>query len=144
MLTNQQLHDRTSTEFQRYKLTKTSRDHRIEFTKQQTEEYFSDRGEMPSPSVLERMATLILQDELADATPWKSQRNEYHIQSEREELDYYKGLVAKQVPDTMTATGADARTPHRRKRTPAENAHIDRVMGGKRRNDYKSSETSSI
>jgi len=136
VLTNQGLHNAISTEFTRFKREHTNRQRRIDVTERLTEQYFAEHGAMPSASVLERMATLILQDELADATPWKSQNNEYHIQSEREELDYYKGLVAKQVPDTIATTGVDMRTPTRRKRTPAENAHIDREMGGKRKNIY--------
>lgn len=135
--TIQDAHNDITEQFTQFKRTQTDRASRMDFSNRLTEQYFAINDKIPPVTVLDRLATLILQDELADATPWKSQNNEYHIQSEREELDYYKGLVAKQVPDTIAASGVDMRTPTRRRRTPAENAHIDREMGGKRKNVYR-------
>lgn len=142
--TNQNAHDDITEQFTQFKRIGTDRASRMTFSISLTERYLATNDKIPPVGVLDRLATLILQDELTDATPWKSQNNEYHIQSPREELDYYKGLVARQVPETLAADGIDMRTPTRRQRTPAENAHIDREMGGKRRNDYKSKTSTSV
>lgn len=136
-MNNQDAHDAITSEFTRYKAEKTSRADRMAFSERLSEQYFAEHGKWPNGSVLDRLSTLILQDEIADATPWKSQRNEYHIQSPREELDYYKGLTARSIPETIAADGTDKRIPTRRKRLPSENASIDRQAGRKRRNDYK-------
>lgn len=136
-MNNQDAHEAITTEFTRYKTEKTSRAERMAFSEQLSEQYFVKNGNWPAVSVLDRLSTLILQDELTDATPWKSQRNEYHIQSPREELDYYKGLTARSIPETMATDGTDKRIPTRRKRLPSEYAAIDRQAGRKRRNDYQ-------
>lgn len=136
-ITNQHLHELITDQFTLYKAEGTTREQRVSFVNDVTENYFAQWGKNPPGSALDRMATLILQDELTDNTPWKSQRNEYHIQSPREELDYYKGLTARSIPETMAADGTDKRIPTRRKRLPSENAAIDRQAGRKRRNDYK-------
>lgn len=144
ILTNQNAQDAITKQFDAYKREKTSRDSRMQFANNLVEDYFALHLRVPPTGVLDRLATLILQDELADATPWKSRNNEYHIQSPREELDYHKGLVAKNVPESIATDGNDYRLPTRRQRTPSENAHMDREMGGKRRNDYKSSSSTSV
>lgn len=136
-ITNEYVHNAINDQFTQYKRNKTSRADRMAFVTGITEQYFAEHDRMPPHTLLDRMATLILQDELTDDTPWKSQNNEYHIQSEREELDYYKGLTARGVPETIAANGVDMRTPTRRKRSPSENAHIDREMGRKRRAKFK-------
>lgn len=144
VLTNENAQNAITEQFDEYKREKTSRVSRMQFADKLIEDYFALHLKLPPTGVLDRLATLILQDEIADATPWKSRNNEYHIQSPREELDYYKGLVAKNVPESVATDGADYRLPTRRQRTPSENAHIDREMGGKRRNDYKSSSSTLI
>jgi|SRR5690554_2386288 len=136
-ITNEYVHNAINDQFTQYKRNKTSRADRMAFVTAVTEQYFAEHGRMPPHTLLDRMATLLLQDELTDDTPWKSQNNEYHIQSEREELDYYKGLTARGVPETIAANGVDMRTPTRRKRSPSENARIDREMGRKRRAKFK-------
>lgn len=144
VLSNENAHNAITEQFDEYKSVKTSRESRMVFADDLVEDYLGLHLKIPPVGVLDRLATLILQDEIADATPWKSRNNEYHIQSPREELDYHKGLVAKDVPESLATDGLDYRLPTRRQRTPSENAHIDREMGGKRRNDYKSSPSTSI
>lgn len=124
-------------EFIKYKELKTSREHRIKVSDELVEGYFKYNEVIPSSDLLDRLATLILQDEIADPTPYKSRNNEYPIQSPRQEADYCKKLTAKGVPESLGTDFVDYRLPTRRQRTPSENAHIDREMGAKKRNSYR-------
>jgi len=103
------------------------------------EAHFEQFGKMPDSNVLDRLASLILFDDLTDDTPWKTQNTEYPIESERQELDYHKGLTARAVPESISTDGKDYRMPTRRIRTPSENAHMDREYEGRKPVDAKRS-----
>lgn len=138
------MHAEISEAFSDFKAIRTSRRHRMDFAEELAERYFAEYGKMPDGSVLDRLATLILQDELADKTPWKTRNTEYPIESPRQELDYYNGLTSKQIPDSIGVDGVDYKLPTRRVKTPRENAHIDRELGRKRKNGAKGSEKEQL
>lgn len=96
------------------------------------EAHYEQLGRIPDSSVLDRLASLILFDDLTDDTPWKTQNTEYPIESERQELDYHKGLTTRAVPDSLSTDGKDYRMPTRRVRSPSENAHMDREYEGRK------------
>lgn len=94
MLTTKKMHDLISEEFTLFKRDKTTREHRVQFAEALTEQYFADHEFIPEGTVLDRLGTLILQDELADAHPDKMTREEYPLlsedQSERRNEKEYK------------------------------------------------------
>ena len=135
--TNQQAHNDITEQFTQFKRIGTDRRSRIDFSISLTERYLAVNDKIPPVGVLDRLATLILQDEIADPTPYKSKNTEYPIHSPRQEADYCKKLTSKGVPESLGQDGIDYRLPTRRQRTPSENAHIDREMGAKKRNVYR-------
>lgn len=122
---NQTAHDEITEQFKLFKASNTPREHRMIFAEDLVERYFAANEKMPAQSVLDRLATLILQDEIVDATPWKVRNTEYPISSPRQELDYHKKLVASGVPKTMDMDSTDRRYPHRRKKSPYEYEYIE-------------------
>ena len=135
------LHRHIDVLFTQAKALNTSREQRLEASDRLIEDYFAHTEKIPDSGALERLATLLLRDELTDATPWKTRNTEYPIESDRQQLDYYNGLTTKQVPESYGVDGVDYRTPTRRIKTPRENAHIDRELGRKRRNGAKGDKT---
>lgn len=82
--TNQDAHNDITAQFKLFKRTKTDRDTRIAFSDQLVERYFRINDKIPPTSVLERLATLILQDELADRDVDKMSKTKYPILSENQ------------------------------------------------------------
>lgn len=82
-MNNQDAHDLITAEFKRFKSEKTTRAFRLQFADELIEQYFAESmGErLPAGTVLDRLGALILQDEMADKTPWKMQNTEYPMQS---------------------------------------------------------------
>lgn len=103
-----------------------SRQERIDITQRMTDEYVMETGERPPSTALDRLATLILREEITDATPWKVRNTEYPITSPRQEQDYRNGIATTHIPDTYGADNVDHRVPYRRKRSKREHAHMDR------------------
>lgn len=101
------------------------------------EAHYAQVGQMPDSNVLERLASLILFDELTDDTPYKTRNTEYPIESEHKEKRHNDGITSASFADTVGIDGRDYRTPHRRKRTPSENAYVDRNAGRSRDADGK-------
>jgi len=81
VLTNQDAHNEITTRFKRYKREKTSRQERMDFAQELTDDYLYLHGKIPPTMVLDRLATLILQDELADMDRMKMRNNEYPLLS---------------------------------------------------------------
>lgn len=81
-MNTQQLHTAINEAFTDFKSIQTSRRHRMDFAESLTEDYFAEHGKMPDGTILDRLATLILQDELADKHPDKMTREEYPLLSE--------------------------------------------------------------
>ena len=90
-LTNQEAHDLITDQFKYYKALQTSRMHRIDFAAALVERLFAQRQAIPHSSILERLATLILQDELADRTRMKMRYTEYPILSRDQEKRRNRG-----------------------------------------------------
>lgn len=77
LITNVELHELLGTQYERYKTKGTSRIERMEIATKLIERYFDVHDRLPSTSVLSRMTTLILLDELADRSANKVRHTEY-------------------------------------------------------------------
>ena len=108
-LTKQEAHDLITDEFKYYKALKTSREHRLKFAEELTERLFEQNGEMPSSSILERLATLILQDELTDRERMKARNTEYPILSTDQEKRRNKGKRSMTAAEEVATDGFNYR-----------------------------------
>lgn len=84
--TNQDAHDDITEQFTQFKRNQTDRRSRIDFSIGLTERYLAVNDKIPPVGVLDRLATLILQDELADKHPDKMTREEFPLLSHRQWL----------------------------------------------------------
>jgi hypothetical protein len=107
------------------------RSKRMKLIEDLTEAYVTQTGERPDPTQLDRLATLILREELTDATPWKTRNTEYPITSERQEDEYAKKRVPLSAAIDRGVDGDSHGLPTRRKRSKAENAYMDRSYKGR-------------
>jgi hypothetical protein len=98
-----------------------------------TNAYITQTGERPDHAQLDRLATLILLEELTDATPWKTRNTEYPITSDRQEEEYAKKRVPLSAAIARGVDGDSHGLPTRRKRSKAENAYMDRSYKGRKR-----------
>lgn len=80
----QDAHNDITEQFTQFKRTQTDRASRIDFSNRLTERYLAINDKIPPVAVLDRLATLILQDELADKHADKMTRNEYPLLSDRQ------------------------------------------------------------
>lgn len=124
MLTTREMHDLISEEFTKFKRDKTTREHRMQFAEQLTEQYFADHEFMPDGTVLDRLGTLILQDELADTHPDKMTREEYPLLSDSQADERYKDERSLKAAQDVATDGADYRV-----RTRDSNRRIREVYG---------------
>lgn len=124
MLTTREMHDLISNEFTKFKREKTSRVHRMQFAEQLTERYFADHEFMPDGTVLDRLGTLILQDELADKHPDKMAREEYPLLSEDQSKVRYSDERSLKAAQDVATDGADYRV-----KTRDSNRRIREVYG---------------
>lgn len=79
------IHELITEEFNRSKSENTSREHRIDFANTVIEGYFSEHGKKPNGTVLQRLASLILHDEIKDTNAYKIRHNDYPFLSPRQE-----------------------------------------------------------
>jgi hypothetical protein len=103
------------------------REVRLVKIEQLTEEYFAKTGEMPDAVALERLADLVLYEELTDSNEHKISQTEYPFLSERQ-FDRRDNREVKSRYD-MDGNAADGRKhgiPTRRERTGYENRFIDK------------------
>ncbi|RDV27764.1 hypothetical protein [Lysinibacillus capsici] len=124
MLTNQDMHNEISSAFTRFKKSKTNRQNRIEYVAKLTERYFLQHEKMPATHVLDRMATLILQDELADIDRMKMRNTEYPLLSETQELYRKKDERSLKAAQDVATDGVDYRI-----RTRDSNRRMREVFG---------------
>lgn len=82
--TNQDAHNDITEQFTQFKRAQSDRASRIDFSNRLTERYLAVNDKIPPVAVLDRLATLILQDELADKHADKMTRNEYPLLSYRQ------------------------------------------------------------
>lgn len=76
-MNKQQCHALITEEFSRFKDGESTQESRLSLAFKLTDEYYDQYGEYPHPSVLERLGTLLLVEELADKNPYKTQKAEY-------------------------------------------------------------------
>jgi len=112
-MNTQTMHNAITAEFDRYKLNKTTRSHRMAFAESLTEQYFAEHDQMPDGSVLDRLATLILQDELADMNEYKMSHNEYPLLSDRQQERRHIGERSIKAAQDVAVDGTDYRVKTR-------------------------------
>ena len=118
------MHNEISSAFTRFKKSKTNRQNRIEYVAKLTERYFLQHEKMPATHVLDRMATLILQDELADIDRMKMRNTEYPLLSETQELYRKKDERSLKAAQDVATDGVDYRI-----RTRDSNRRMREVFG---------------
>lgn len=84
MITNQNAHDDITEQFRYFKANKSARFTRLLFSDDLIEHYFEQNEQIPPTTVLDRLGTLILQDEYSDKDPHKMKKEERPFQSEHQ------------------------------------------------------------
>lgn len=116
------------------------RELRLVKVEQLTEEYFAKTGEMPDGSALEKLADLLLYEELTDSNPDKMTANEYPFMSEYQfdRRDNRESSVGEAI-DNSAADGRKHARPTRRNRSDYENKFVDkkaRIRNKERKQRY--------
>ncbi|EJQ06651.1 hypothetical protein ABHP49_004765 [Bacillus cereus] len=104
----------------------SNRDVRAEEIKSLTDAYVGTVGERPESKQLERLADLLLYEELHDTHPDKMTREEYPIMSEHQLSRRHSGEVSMKVAEEYGVDRRNYKPPVRRKRTRREMWQIDR------------------
>ena len=112
-ITTQQMHAEINEAFTDFKAIRTSRRHRMDFAESLTEQYFEQHDKMPEGTILDRLSTLILQDELADTHPDKMTRNEYPLLSDSQRDEREKDEVSFKWSQDVATDGRDYKLPTR-------------------------------
>ena len=123
-MNTQQLHTAINEAFTDFKSIQTSRRHRMDFAESLTEDYFAQHGKMPESTILDRLATLILQDELADKHPDKMTRGTYPLLSDSQADERYADERSFKAAQDVATDGADYRV-----KTRDSNRRIREVYG---------------
>ncbi|MBU8715408.1 hypothetical protein KM924_23175 [Brevibacillus parabrevis] len=90
------------------------------------DDYFACIGEMPEGTELERLADLILNEELTDKHPDKVTRTEYPFLSESQFARRRNNETSlDRAAESLDANGVDHRKPTRRLRNKWEDAFVD-------------------
>lgn len=113
------IHKEITAEFKRYKTEKTSLEHRKQFVEDITERHFAKYGKMPGPTILERLASLILREDSSDNASNKTRKEDYPYLTEnqyrRRTEGRHKGRLSssgklqplqREVPFSLAATVA--------------------------------------
>ncbi|MGG1152353.1 hypothetical protein [Bacillus wiedmannii] len=106
--------------------TISNRDVRTEEIKSLTDAYVEAVGERPEPKQLERLADLLLYEELSNTHPDKMAREEYPIMSDHQLSRRHSGEVSMKVAEEYGIDRRCYKPPVRRKRTRKETWQIDR------------------
>lgn len=104
----------------------SNRDVRAREIKALTDTYVGTVGEQPEPKQLERLADLMLYEELSNAHPDKMAREEYPIMSDHQLSRRHSGEVSMKVAEEYGSDKRCYKPPVRRKRTRKETWRIDR------------------
>ena len=107
--TNQDAHNDITEQFTQFKRTQTDRASRIDFSNRLIERYFTINDKIPPTTVLDRLATLILQDELADMHADKMTRNEYPLLSDRQRETRGRNERSLKAAQDVATDGIDYR-----------------------------------
>lgn len=111
--TNQDAHNDITEQFTQFKRIGTDRRSRIDFSMRLTERYLAVNDKIPPVNVLDRLATLILQDELADKDLHKMTRHEYPLLSDRQRDTRERGERSLYAAKFVAADGSDYRVQTR-------------------------------
>ncbi|MED2615442.1 hypothetical protein [Bacillus toyonensis] len=103
-----------------------NRDVRAKEIKSLTDAYVGTVGERPEPKQLERLADLLLYEELHDTHPDKMALAEYPIMSDHQLSRRHSGEVSMKVAEEYGVDRRNYKPPVRRKRTRRETWQIDR------------------
>ncbi|TKH55935.1 hypothetical protein FC677_16105 [Bacillus cereus] len=104
----------------------SNRDVRAKEIKSLTDAYVETVGERPEPKQLERLANLLLYEELHDTHPDKMTLAEYPIMSDHQLSRRHSGEVSMKVAEEYGVDRKNYKLPVRRKRTRKETWWIDR------------------
>ena len=126
-MNTQQMHTAINEAFTDFKSIQTSRRFRMDFAESLTEDYFAEHGKMPDGTILDRLATLILQDELADTDRMKMRNNEYPLLSEDQEKYRKDDERSMKAAQDVAVDGADYRV-----KTRDSNRRMREVYGNNR------------
>ncbi|MCR9040835.1 hypothetical protein QRX25_14765 [Bacillus sp. L381] len=135
------LHETITEMYTRTKAGKMTRQQRIETITALSDAYFDSTGEHPEASALERMANLVLYEELSDSHPDKVTREEYPIMSETQFDERFKREASDKLAEEYDQTGSYKGRPIRRPRSSYENKLLDRrakARNEERRKNYNS------
>ncbi|PEC58437.1 hypothetical protein CN556_24895 [Bacillus wiedmannii] len=106
--------------------TISNRNVRAKEIKSLTDAYVGTVGERPEPKQLERLADLLLYEDLSNAHPDKMAREEYPIMSDHQLSRRHSGEVSMKVAEEYGVDRRNYKPPVRRKRTRRETWQIDR------------------
>ncbi|MED0799341.1 hypothetical protein P4T18_18185 [Bacillus inaquosorum] len=120
------LHETITEMYKRTKAGKLARQERIEETMALVNAYYDSTGEQPDVAALDRMANLIIYEELSDSHPDKVTRNEYPIMSETQFEERYKREASDKLAEEYDQNGAYKGRPIRRTRSTYENKLLDK------------------
>ena len=140
--TIQDAHNDITAQFTLFKRTQTDRASRIDFSNRLTERYLAVNDKIPPVTVLDRLATLILQDDASDNKSNKTRTEEYPVLSDnqyrRRTEGRHKGRLTKdgklkpltrEVPFSLAATvavdGKNYAYPNRRNLDVIEQMDIE-------------------
>jgi hypothetical protein len=104
-----------------------------------TEEYFAKAGEMPDGVALERMADLVLYEELTDNDRMKVRNNEYPFFSETQFEERRKVEASFKLSEEHGVDGRNHKPPVRRDRSNREIKFMDknaRIRNKERKKKY--------
>ncbi|EOO19996.1 hypothetical protein [Bacillus cereus] len=104
----------------------SNRDVRAEEIKALTDAYVGAVGQRPEPKQLERLADLLLYEELSDTHPDKMTLAEYPIMSDHQLSRRHSREVSMKVAEEYGSDKRCYKPPVRRKRTRKETWQIDR------------------
>lgn len=123
-MNSQTAHDEITEAFREFRNSRTDRKQRMAFAGELTERYFAKHGKMPDGAVLDRLGTLILQDELADTHPDKMTREEYPLLSDSQADERYADERSLKAAQDVATDGSDYRV-----RTRDSNRRMREVYG---------------
>ncbi|MDP1457945.1 hypothetical protein Q8G37_15985 [Bacillus wiedmannii] len=104
----------------------SNRDVRAREIKSLTDDYVGTVGERPTPKQLERLADLLLYEDLSNTHPDKIAREKYPIMSDHQLSRRHSGEVSMKVAEEYGVDRRNYKHPVRRKRTRKETWQIDR------------------
>ena len=106
---NTDMHRHINDLFTAAKTLDTSREARLQAADDLVEAYVAHSGKRPQGNALERLATLILRDELTDTDRMKVRNNEYPILSDDQMRRREEGEVSAILAEDVATDGRDYR-----------------------------------